>query len=61
MNTIVSKEICPLTEIPMDDVRAMPHGFDLPFSSIIIGLIVDKDEVPLVKYVWVEVGVIMVL
>ena len=55
----VSKEIFPLAETSMDDIRAIPHGFKLPFSSLIMGLIIEEEKVPLVKGAWVDVGVIM--
>ena len=42
----VSKEICPLVKTSMDDIRAIPHGFELPFASLIMGLVVNKDKVP---------------
>ena len=35
---IVTKDICLLAETSIDDKRAIPHGFELPFSSIIMGL-----------------------
>ena len=54
----VSKEICPLVKTSMDDIRAIPHGFKLPFSSFIMGLVINKEEVPLMKGAWVDVGVI---
>ena len=46
---IVSNDICPLIDTSMDDIRAIPHGFKLPFSSLIMGLVVNEDEVPLAK------------
>ena len=45
---IVSKDISPLVETWMDDIMAIPHGFKLPFSSIIMGLVIYEDKVPLV-------------
>ena len=53
------EEICPLVKTSMDDIRAIPHGFELPFASLIMGLVIDEDEVPLTKGVWVDVEVIM--
>ena len=43
----------------MDDIRAIPHGFELPFLSLIMGLIIDEDKVPLTKGAWEDVGFIM--
>ena len=39
----VSKDICPLVGAAVDDIWAIPHGFELPFSQLIIGLVVNKD------------------
>ena len=55
----VGEEVLPLAETSMDDIRAIPHGFKLPFSSLIMDLVIDDNKVPLVKTVWVDVGVIM--
>ena len=55
----VSEEVCPLTKTSMDDIRALPHGFKIPFSNLIMGLVIDNDEPPLVKGTWVDMGVIM--
>ena len=35
----VSKEVLPLIEESMDDIRAIPHGFKHPFLSVIMGLL----------------------
>ena len=43
----------------MDEVRAIENGFKLPFSSLIMGLVINEDKAPLTKGVWVDVGVIM--
>ena len=53
------EEVCPLAETSMDDIRAIPHGFKLPFSTVMMGLVIYKDKVPLTKGVWVEMGFIM--
>ena len=45
----------------MDEIRAIPHGFKLPFFILIVGLVIDEDKVPLAKGAWVDVGVIMEL
>ena len=55
----VSKEIFHLAKTSMDDIRAIPHGFELPFSSLIVGLVIDEDKVPLTKGASVDMGVIM--
>ena len=55
----VSEEICLLAETMIDDISAMPHGFEIPFSIIIMGLVIDEDEVPLTKGAWVDVGFVM--
>ena len=39
----VSEDIFPLDETSVDDIRAIPHGFELPFPNIIIGLVVNED------------------
>ena len=57
----VNEEICPLSKTSMDDIRAIPHGFKLPFSSLIMDLVVNDDKAPLAKGVWVDMGFIMVL
>ena len=49
----------PLFDKMMDDIRDIPHGFKLSFSIIIMGLILNGDEIPLLKFVWVDMGVIM--
>ena len=51
----VSKEVFPLFETLMDDIRAIPHGFKLSFSSLIMGLVINEDQVPLTKGTWVDV------
>ena len=51
----VSDEICPLAETSMDDIRAIPHGFKLSFSSLIMVLVVNENQVPLAKGTWVDV------
>ena len=43
----------------MDDIRAISHGLELSCPSHIISYVIDEDEAPLVKVVWVDVGVIM--
>ena len=55
----VSKEVFPLVETTTNEIMAPPHGFKIPFSSLITALVVDKDKVPLVKGVWVDVRFIM--
>ena len=55
----VNKETFPLAEESMDDIRAIPHGFKLPFYSLIMGLVINEDEAPLAKGAWVDMGVIM--
>ena len=55
----VRKEICPLDEASMDDIRVIPHGFELPFSTLIMGFVIDEDKVPIAKGGWVDVGIIM--
>ena len=59
VNIRVSKEIFSLSETSMDDIRSIPHEFELPFSSLITGLVINEDEVPFTKVAWVDVGVIM--
>ena len=39
----VSKEVFPLVETLMDDIRTIPHGFKFPFSSLIMVLVVNED------------------
>ena len=55
----VSKDMCPLSKTSMDDIRAIQHGFKLPFSNFIMGLVIEKDEFPLVKGMGVDMAVIM--
>ena len=45
----VIEEIFPLAQTSMEDIRAIPHGFKLPFSSLIMGLVIDEDEVSLAQ------------
>ena len=60
MTIKVNEEVFPLAETSMDDIRAIPHGFKLPFSSLIMGLVIYEDKVPLTKGAQVDIGVIMV-
>ena len=53
------KEIFPFAETSMDDIRAIPHGFKILFSSLVVGLVINDDKVPLAKVAWVDVGFIM--
>ena len=55
----VSKDICPLVEVVMDDVWDVLHGSKLPFPYLIIGLIIDEDKVSLTKGARVDMGVKM--
>ena len=41
VTVIVYKDICPLVETSMDDIRDIPHGLELPFSSLIMGLVIE--------------------
>ena len=43
----------------VDEVRAITHGFELQFYSLIMGLVMDEHEAPLTKGLWVDMGVIM--
>ena len=54
-----SEEVCPLCETTMDGIRALPYGFEIPLFRHFMGLIIDEDEVPLIKGAWVDVGFIM--
>ena len=38
-----SKEVCPLAEASMDDIRSIPHGFKFPFPNLIIVLVINED------------------
>ena len=49
--------IWPLTKEAMDDIWVVPHGIKLPFPYIIIGLVVNEDEISFTKCVRVNVGV----
>ena len=55
----VHKDICPLSEVVMDDIWAIPHGFKLPFSQLIIGLVINEDQITFVKGARVDLGVKM--
>ena len=54
----VREEVCSFADTMMDDERAMPHGFKIPFFGVIMRLIIGENEAPLVKSAWVDEGVI---
>ena len=55
----VNKNICPLVEVVLGDIWTVPHGLEIPFSQLIIGLVVNKDQIAFTKGVRVDMGVKM--
>ena len=55
----VSKNVCPLAKEVENYIWVIPHGFELTFSQLIIGLVVNKDHVTFVKGARVDMGVKM--
>ena len=53
----VTKDIFPLTKAAMDDISVVPHGFKLPFSQLIVGLVINEDQIAFTKGVRVDMGV----
>ena len=55
----VSKNICALSKVAVDDMWVIPHGFQLPFSHLIIGLVINEDKISLTEGERVNMGVKM--
>ena len=55
----VSKDICSLVEEAVYDIWVVPHIFKIPFSQLIIGLVVNEDHISFAKGERVGMGVTM--
>ena len=55
----VGKNTCPLFEAVVDDIWAVIHLFKLPFPQLIIGFVVNKDQIAFAKGVRVDMEVKM--
>ena len=55
----VSNDVYPLAEVVENDVWDVPHGFELTFSQLIIGLVINKDHTTFDKGTRVDMGVKM--
>ena len=52
----LSEDLCPLDEASMEDIWVVPHRFKLPFSQLIIGLIINEDQIAFAKGAMVDMG-----
>ena len=55
----VRKDEFSLSKTSMDNISSIPHDIKLPFSYLIIGLIIDEDKISLAKGARVDMGVKM--
>ena len=55
----VIKNIFLLAKAMVEDIWVIPHGFKIPFSQLIIGLVVNEDQISFAKDARVDMGVKM--
>ena len=45
----VNKNVCPLAKAVVNGIWVIPHRFKLPFSQVIVGLVIHEDHITFAK------------